>query len=92
MNIFVITVSIGWLIITGDSKSYKYVRLTVALLALIGIAGAILEQLDNKPAFLNKFITLTTGYAHWAIICLAGVVLIKEVFKNRSSFAHNKAW
>lgn len=93
MQLFVIAITIPWLIILSRNNTYKGLRIGGALFAGIASLGWMLEWLTGKSNFISAFIQSTTAYTTWVIILLAVAAVGSYFFRPRrhkidTSFYH----
>jgi hypothetical protein len=83
MQLFVVAVTIPWLIILSRSIAiYNYVRIIGAILAGIAAVGWIIERVTSKPNLISTFVVNTADYAKWIIVLLA-VLAFLSIVKNQ---------
>ncbi|QQL50227.1 HupE/UreJ family protein [Mucilaginibacter ginkgonis] len=71
MQLFVIAVTIPWLIILSRSPLYKYIRVGGAMLASIAAIAWIIQRVSFNDNFITGWITASTGYVKWLVLMLA---------------------
>ena len=79
MQLFVIAITIPWLIILSRTAIYRLVRITGALFAGIAAIGWIIERLTLQPNFVTLFVTTLADYAKWIVLILALLSFISLV-------------
>ncbi len=71
MQLFVIAVTVPWLILVSLTPFYKWVRLISAMLAAIAALGWITERISGAPNIIGSSIQNSTEYAPLGILLLA---------------------
>ncbi len=83
MQLFVVAVTIPWLIILSRSLTiYTFVRIIGAVLAGIAAIGWIIERITLKPNIISTFVLHTADYAKWIIVLLAVLAFLSFISKN----------
>ncbi len=75
MQLFVIGLTIPWLILLSRTSIYRHVRIIGALLAGIAAVAWVIERLTDQSNTLTKGIEQLTGYAPYALVLLALLAL-----------------
>jgi hypothetical protein len=88
MQIFVIAITIPWLIILSYTKIYDYVRITGALFAGIAAVAWIAERVSGERNSISVLITQAAGYAQWVIAVLAMISLL-TYFAGQKRIIHS---
>lgn len=57
----------------------------IALLWLIGLAV-------RHSHLSSTVVTEVTEYDHWIVLALIVIAILSQLFKNRASHSHHKAW
>jgi hypothetical protein len=89
MQLFVIAITIPWLIMLSRTKIYDYVRIIGALFAGIAAIAWIIERVSGESNFLSVFVSQAAGYVQWLIVVLA-VISLLTFFANRKSIVHRQ--
>jgi len=71
MQLFIIAITIPWLILLSKTDIYKWFRIAVATLAAIAASAWIMERSTAKENLITDFITSVYPYALWGVIALA---------------------
>lgn len=79
MQLFVIGITIPWIILLSQSSTYSYVRNLLAVLAGIAAMAWISERITRHSNWISVFILKTTQYALYMIGMLAIVAIIINV-------------
>jgi hypothetical protein len=85
MQLFVVLVTIPWLILISQTPLYQYVRVGGAIISGIIAIAWILERATQTPNFVSAFVNKMAERAHWAIVILAALALISILLKKRVS-------
>ncbi|WPV02336.1 HupE/UreJ family protein [Mucilaginibacter sp. cycad4] len=85
MQLFVVLITIPWLILLSQTPVYKYVRIGGAIISGIVAIAWILERATQTPNFVSAFVNKMAEQAHWAIVILAVLALISIPLKKRAS-------
>jgi hypothetical protein len=83
MQLFVIAITIPWLIILSRNNTYKGLRIGVAIFAGIASLGWMLEGLTGESNFISMFVQFATAYTTWIIIILAVAAVGSYFFRPR---------
>ncbi|MFC0515850.1 HupE/UreJ family protein [Mucilaginibacter angelicae] len=83
MQLFVVLITIPWLILLSQTRAYKYVRVGGAVISGIVAIAWILERATQTPNFISVFVNKAAIQAHWAILILAALALITTLLKRR---------
>jgi hypothetical protein len=84
MQLFVIVLTMPWLIILSRSGHYAYVRIIGAVLAGIAAISWIIERVGQNPNLVSNFITQGQEDAKWVILFLAMLSIISH-FSDRGN-------
>lgn len=85
MQLFVVLITIPWLILLSQTPVYPYVRTTGAVISGIVAVAWILERATETPNFVSEFVNKMAEKAHWAIVILAVLSLASILLKGRIS-------
>jgi len=83
MQLFVIGISVPWIILLSQSSTYKYIRIILAILAAIAALAWISERITGNSNSITVFILKSTQYAPYIIGMLAITALITNVLQRR---------
>ncbi len=75
MQLFVIALTIPWLIMLSRTPAFRAVRLTGAALAAMAAIGWAVERVTGQGNALSKGVELVAGYAPYALGLLALLAL-----------------
>ncbi|MFT4152556.1 HupE/UreJ family protein [Parafilimonas sp.] len=89
MQLFVILITVPWLIILSRIKGYRILRITGALFTIIVSLAWIIERSFNQPNLISDFVIKAYPYAPWLVAALA-VAAVASLFIKGGS-AQNKA-
>jgi hypothetical protein len=76
MQLFVIGITVPWIILLSQSSTYKYVRNLLAVLAGIAALAWISERITGRSNWISVFILKSTQYAPYLIGMLAITALV----------------
>lgn len=76
MQLFVIGLTIPWLLLLSRTPAYEAVRRTGAALAALAATGWLVERLTGQGNGLSQGATLVAAYAPYALALLAGLALL----------------
>jgi hypothetical protein len=79
MQLFVIGITVPWIILLSQSSTYKYVRNFLAVLAGIAALAWISERITGQSNWISVFILKNTQYVSYIIGLLAITALIINV-------------
>ena len=82
MQLFVIGITVPWIILLSQSSTYKYMRNLLAVLAAIAAVAWIAERITGHSNWIAVFILESTQYAPYIIGMLAITALIINVGKR----------
>ncbi|SEP03058.1 HupE / UreJ protein [Mucilaginibacter gossypiicola] len=85
MQLFVVLITIPWLILLSLTPVYKYVRTGGAVMSGIVAIAWIAERATETPNFISAFVNKVAEQAHWAIVILAILSLLSILLKGRIS-------
>jgi hypothetical protein len=85
MQLFVVLITIPWLIILSQTPTYKYVRVGGAIISGVIAIAWILERITQTPNIVSAFVNKATEQARWAILILAALALVSMLLKRRVS-------
>jgi hypothetical protein len=83
MQLFVVLITIPWLILLSQTPTYKYVRIVGAIISGIVAMAWILERATQTPNFVSAFVNKAAEQAWWAILILAVMALASILLKRR---------
>jgi len=83
MQLFVVAVTIPWLIILSRTTIYDHVRMIGATFAGIAAIGWIIERVSGQPNFIGSFVAQVAEYAQWIIVILAILSLLNFLVKKK---------
>lgn len=88
MQLFVVAVTVPWLILLSMTPVYKWIRITGAVLAGIAAAVWMTERISGSPNAVGGFIQNISQYAHLGILTLAVIALSAFAlrFNNKKLF------
>ena len=75
MQLFVIAITMPWLILLSLTPFYKWVRITSALLAAIASLGWIANRVSGKPNIIDHSMQAFVQYSPLAILLLALIAI-----------------
>jgi len=85
MQLFVVLITIPWLILLSQTPTYKYVRVGGAIISGIVAIAWILERVTQTPNFVSAFVNKAAEQARWLILILAVLALVSIQLKKRVS-------
>jgi len=83
MQLFVVLITIPWLILLSQTPVYKYVRVGGAAISGIIAIAWILERATQTPNFVSAFVNKAAEQTRWAILILAVLALVSVLLKRR---------
>ncbi|MCK8495062.1 HupE/UreJ family protein [Spirosoma sp. RP8] len=83
MQLFIILLTIPWLMLLSRTQAYGLVRLTGALLAAIAAIAWVVERITGQPNSLTQGIELVSPYAPYGLGVLAILALLLTWRTNR---------
>ncbi|QEC75167.1 HupE/UreJ family protein [Mucilaginibacter ginsenosidivorax] len=83
MQLFVVLITIPWLILLSQTSIYKYVRVGGAVISGIIAMAWMLERATQTPNFVSAFVNKAAQQAVWAILLLAILALASFVLNRR---------
>ncbi|MDN5285017.1 MAG: hypothetical protein JWR38_1291 [Mucilaginibacter sp.] len=83
MQLFVVLITIPWLILLSQTPTYNYVRVGGAIISGIVAIAWILERATQTPNFVSGFVNKMAEHAPWAILLLAVLALVSILLKKR---------
>ncbi len=84
MQLFVIAITLPWLIVLAYNNFYRLVRVFGAAIAAIAAVAWIAERISEKPNMVTVWIARGADYAQWLILLLALLSTISFfVIRNR---------
>lgn len=84
-QLFVVLITIPWLILLSQTPLYQYVRIGGAIISGIVAIAWILERVSQTPNFVSAFVNTIAEQAPWAIVMLAVLALLSVLLKSRGS-------
>lgn len=88
MQLFVIAITMPWLLILSRSFIYTYVRIIGAVLAGLAAIAWIIERVSGFENPVSTFVTKAAAQAQWVILFLAVMAVLSLLFKKQ--FRHLK--
>ncbi|WP_413667690.1 HupE/UreJ family protein [Mucilaginibacter sp. Mucisp86] len=85
MQLFVVLITIPWLILLSQTPVYKYVRVGGAVMSGIVAIAWIAERATETPNLVSAFVNKVAEQAHWAIVILAILSLASILLKGHIS-------
>ncbi|MCR8558785.1 HupE/UreJ family protein [Mucilaginibacter sp. BJC16-A38] len=82
MQLFVVLITIPWLILLSQTPVYKYVRVGGAVISGMVAIAWILERATQTPNFVSAFVNKAAEQAAWAILVLAVLALVSISLKR----------
>ena len=82
MQLFVILVTIPWLIVLSDKSIYQYLRIIGASAAMIAALGWMIERMTSEQNFITKSVELAAKQGQWFLAGLA-ILSITTFFTQR---------
>ena len=82
MQLFVIAISVLWLILLSLTPFYKWVRITSALLAAIASLGWIANRVSGKPNIIDHSMQAFVQYSPLAILLLALIAIPAHLYHS----------
>lgn len=79
MQLFVIGITVPWIILLSQSSTYKYLRNFLAILAGIASLAWIAERITSQPNWITVLILKRTEDAPYLIVMLAITALVVKV-------------
>jgi hypothetical protein len=90
MQLFVIAITIPWLIILSRTKAYDWVRITGALFAVIASVAWIVERITLKSNPISVIVTRASAQAQWIILLLATIAVLSFFVNKRMNIVVSK--
>jgi hypothetical protein len=90
MQLFVVLITIPWLILLSQTPAYKYVRVGGAIISGIVALSWILERATQTPNFVSAFVNNAAEQARWLILVLAVLALVSILVKRRIAIHNEK--
>lgn len=91
MQLFVVLITVPWLIVLSSYRIYQWVRLTGGLLAGIAAIAWILERATGDVNLLTKHLDLITTHGNYLVLGLAILAMVcYATKKNRLSKVPNR--
>ncbi|WP_205691200.1 HupE/UreJ family protein [Chitinophaga oryziterrae] len=82
MQLFVIAITVPWLILLSRTGTYPYIRIAGAILAAIAALAWIIQRVSDKTNFITDLVQQLMKYAPWMILLL-GIASIISVSRER---------
>lgn len=79
MQLFVVAITVPWLILLSPSGSYKVVRVIGSGIAGVAAIAWMMERIFNHPNLVTELLEQFVQYAPMAILALAGAALLSVV-------------
>ncbi|OOQ58000.1 HupE/UreJ family protein [Mucilaginibacter pedocola] len=79
MQLFIIAITIPWLIILSRANLYKGIRVAGAIIAAVASVGWIIERVTDTPNAIGSTVMAAAGYAQWLVFGLA-IISILSLF------------
>ncbi len=89
MQLFVIAITVPWLILLSLTPSYKWVRIIGAVSAAIAAIAWIGERISGKPNAVGGFVQNISQYAHLGILLLALIALLTFGLQYNKKYSIN---
>jgi len=83
MQLFIVLITIPWLILLSQTSGYKYVRVGGAITSGIIAIAWMLERATQTPNFVSVFVNKAAEQALWAILLLAILALTSFMLNRR---------
>lgn len=87
MQLFVIAITIPWLILLSKTKVYDYVRSFGAMFSIMAAIAWIVERITTSSNPVSDFVTKAAAEAQWVILFLAVLSLIMFFLNKKQSKA-----
>jgi hypothetical protein len=88
MQLFVIAITIPWLILLSRTIFYKGIRIGGALLAAIAASGWLVERFLQQGNLLTQAVERMAAYSHWVVLvlaCASFMCFILDKSRNRKT-------
>ncbi len=82
MQLFVILVTVSWLIILSDKPIYKWVRNTGAIFAIVSALGWTIERITFQPNFITIFVQKAASQSKFFVLALACLAIVTSLVSN----------
>ena len=82
MQLFVIAITVPWLILLSLTPVYKQVRIILAILAALAALGWITERVSSTPNVIGSSIQQITPYAPLGILLLAVLAIPAYLYSS----------
>ncbi|RZK39361.1 MAG: HupE/UreJ family protein, partial [Hymenobacter sp.] len=84
MQLFIVLITVPWLILLSTTPLYKWVRIVGALLAGTAALAWVAERSTGKPNWITEAAAKTAQYGWWCIVALMVVsLLVYSFYRNR---------
>jgi hypothetical protein len=86
MQLFVIIVTVPWLMVLSDKPIYTWVRITGAVFAIVAALAWTTERILLQPNFISDFVQKAADKSKWIVFVLACLVMLTswtKKFKRR---------
>lgn len=87
MQLFVIILTVPWLIILSQHPAYKWFRITGAIIAIIASLAWMVERITLSPNVIASFIQTLAEQSKWLLLGLAGLAVISWLSRLRGSLS-----
>jgi hypothetical protein len=87
MQLFVIMITMPWLLILSRGAAYTYVRITGAIIAGISALAWIAERVSGDTNILGAWVTRAASQAQWVIALLAVLAGVSVLFKKQPKYS-----
>lgn len=84
MQLFVILLTVPWLIILSDYKAYKWVRLAGGVLTAIAAIAWLIERATQKPNAISKRLDVLTVHGNYMVLVLAIIAILCTFISKKS--------
>ena len=85
MQIFIITITIPWLIILSSNPIYKWIRIVGAVLSVIISISWIIERSIGDSNFITTWVEKSAVHSKWILVLLIILVVIIRIDNFRKS-------
>jgi hypothetical protein len=88
MQLFVIAITIPWLILLSRTIFYKGIRIGGALLAAIAASGWLVERFLQQGNLLTQAVERMAAYSRWVVLvlaCASFMCFILDKSRNRKT-------
>lgn len=85
MQLFVIILTVPWLIILSQHPAYKWFRITGAIIAIIASFAWMVERITLSPNVIASFIQTIAEQSKWLLLGLVGLAVISWLSRLKGS-------